>query len=35
MSRPILTLENVSKSFGGLHVVEDLSFSVRRAPAPP
>ena len=27
---PILALENVSKSFGGLRVVEDLSFSVRR-----
>jgi branched-chain amino acid transport system ATP-binding protein len=28
--QPILTLENVDKSFGGLRVVEDLSFSVRR-----
>jgi branched-chain amino acid transport system ATP-binding protein len=27
---PILTLENVNKNFGGLRVVEDLSFSVRR-----
>jgi ABC-type branched-subunit amino acid transport system ATPase component len=29
-SQPILRLENVSKSFGGLRVVEELSFSVRR-----
>jgi branched-chain amino acid transport system ATP-binding protein len=28
--QPILTLENVNKNFGGLRVVEDLSFSVRR-----
>jgi branched-chain amino acid transport system ATP-binding protein len=28
--QPILTLEQVSKNFGGLRVVEDLSFSVRR-----
>src|SRR5271156_5271415 len=27
---PILVLDNVSKHFGGLSVVEDLSFSVRR-----
>ena len=27
---PILTLDNVSKRFGGLAVVENLSFSVRR-----
>src|SRR5271155_19538 len=27
---PILVLDNVSKHFGGLRVVEDLSFSVRR-----
>jgi ABC-type branched-subunit amino acid transport system ATPase component len=27
---PILTLENVAKNFGGLRVVDDLSFSVRR-----
>jgi branched-chain amino acid transport system ATP-binding protein len=27
---PILTLHNVSKHFGGLCVIEDLSFSVRR-----
>ena len=27
---PILALDNVSKRFGGLSVVEDLSFSVRR-----
>ena len=27
---PILTLDNVSKHFGGLAVVENLSFSVRR-----
>jgi ABC-type branched-subunit amino acid transport system ATPase component len=32
VTRPesILTLENVNKNFGGLRVVEDLSFSVRR-----
>jgi len=30
MTASILQLENVSKSFGGLAVVEDLSFSVRR-----
>ena len=29
-SDPILTLDGVAKSFGGLRVVEDLSFSVRR-----
>jgi branched-chain amino acid transport system ATP-binding protein len=29
-SKPILTLENVSKHFGGLTVIEDLSFSVSR-----
>jgi len=29
-AHPILRLENVSKRFGGLSVVEDLSFSVRR-----
>jgi branched-chain amino acid transport system ATP-binding protein len=29
MTDPILQLENVSKRFGGLSVVEDLSFSVR------
>jgi branched-chain amino acid transport system ATP-binding protein len=29
-SQPVLALENVSKRFGGLCVVEDLSFSVRR-----
>jgi len=28
--QPILALDNVDKSFGGLRVVEDLSFSVRR-----
>ena len=27
---PILRLENVSKHFGGLNVIDDLSFSVRR-----
>jgi ABC-type branched-subunit amino acid transport system ATPase component len=27
---PLLALENVSKSFGGLRVIEDLSFTVRR-----
>ena len=27
---PILALENVSKRFGGLRVVDDLSFSVPR-----
>src|SRR5205085_3729712 len=27
---PILTLDNVSKHFGGLAVVENLSFSIRR-----
>ena len=30
MTNAILSLENVSKSFGGLTVVEDLSFCVRR-----
>ena len=30
MTAPILRLENVSKRFGGVCVVEDLSFSVRR-----
>jgi branched-chain amino acid transport system ATP-binding protein len=30
MITPIISLENVSKSFGGLTVIEDLSFSVRR-----
>jgi ABC-type branched-subunit amino acid transport system ATPase component len=29
-SDPILTLDGVAKNFGGLQVVEDLSFSVRR-----
>jgi branched-chain amino acid transport system ATP-binding protein len=29
-SDPLLTLDGVAKNFGGLHVVEDLSFSVRR-----
>ena len=29
-SGPILTLDNVSKHFGGLAVIENLSFSVRR-----
>jgi branched-chain amino acid transport system ATP-binding protein len=29
-SDPILTLDQVTKNFGGLRVVEDLSFSVRR-----
>ncbi len=29
-SDAILTLDNVSKRFGGLAVVENLSFSVRR-----
>ena len=29
-SEPILTFENVSKHFGGLAVIENLSFSVRR-----
>ena len=29
-SDPILTLDGVGKNFGGLQVVEDLSFSVRR-----
>ena len=29
-SDPILTIDGVAKSFGGLRVVEDLSFSVRR-----
>ena len=29
-SEPILMLDNGSKRFGGLAVVEDLSFSVRR-----
>jgi branched-chain amino acid transport system ATP-binding protein len=27
---PILTVDNVAKSFGGLRVIEDLSFAVRR-----
>ncbi len=30
---PILTLDRVSKSFGGLQVIRDLSFSVRRGEA--
>ena len=27
---PILALDNVAKNFGGLRVVDNLSFSVRR-----
>src|ERR1700760_4135186 len=30
---PILTLDHVSKSFGGLQVIRDLTFSVRRGEA--
>lgn len=30
MTDPLLTFENVSKSFGGLAVIENLNFSVRR-----
>jgi branched-chain amino acid transport system ATP-binding protein len=33
MSAPVLTLEHLSKSFGGLHVLRDLTFSVRRGEA--
>ena len=29
-ANPILRLEGVSKHFGGLRVIEDLSFAVRR-----
>jgi branched-chain amino acid transport system ATP-binding protein len=33
MREPVLTLENLSKSFGGLQVLRDLSFEVRRGEA--
>jgi branched-chain amino acid transport system ATP-binding protein len=33
MSGPVLTLDHLSKSFGGLQVLRDLSFSVKRGEA--
>jgi branched-chain amino acid transport system ATP-binding protein len=33
MSEPVLTLDHLSKSFGGLQVLRDLSFSVKRGEA--